>query len=478
MRTFFKSFVVAALLSSAPVWAQAPAPPADAPAAITVEPAPPSPFQPSLDDPMLAPPPRPAQLVANWDDARQRLQAQSTQLREAEANLERAEGRWRQALSALLPNAQAAVGVGIDALNPSQPLLNVGGVSTFAGAPATSGVRPTAPLASASVSVTQSLVDLGVWRGLSSAQASTRSARAQLMDVRRRVTHGLAHTLVAVVAAERVAEINRISLRQALERAALTRRTLQLGAATQLDDLRVRQDVAVARSALIQGDENLRRTREALGLALGLDEQVSVAPKFGLEGLAQELREECRPLRDGELRSDLVAAREQVEAAASARAQAQAGYLPRLGLGSTVGAFTTTPGPGQLTNWSISAILSVPIWEGGFRGGLTTERAGAEAAATTAAEVQRRSVHFEVARARRAEGVAKSLVEAAAQARELAQKTDQLTRRSFEIGRATSLELVQSAVALRQAELALALREFEWVQARLEAFLTEASCEG
>ena len=83
----------------------------------------------------------------------------------------------------------------------------------------------------------------------------------------------------------------------------------------------------------------------------------------------------------------------------------------------------------------------------------------------------------EVARARRGVDVAEALVKAAAEARALAEQTDQLTRRSFEIGRSTSLELVQSAAALRQAELALALREFELVQARLDAFLTEARCD-
>jgi hypothetical protein len=51
-----------------------------------------------------------------------------------------------------------------------------------------------------------------------------------------------------------------------------------------------------------------------------------------------------------------------------------------------------------------------------------------------------------------------------------------MTRRSIEIGRATSLELVQSAAALRQAELTLSLREFERLAAQVDALLTEARC--
>ncbi len=461
MRTFVAPTLSAVLLFGAAAQAQ-----------------PPTPFQPRIEDPMLAPVPRPPHVLDSWDDAHRRLQERSTDLGSAEANLERAEGRWRQSLSALLPFLQASAGAGLDVLHPSIPLASVGGVSTFGGAATESSRIPTSPLGTASISLSQTVFDLGAYRGLSSAEANTRSAEANLQDVRRRITQGLARILVAVVAAERAAEINRTSLRQALERSALTERTFELGAATQLDVIRVNQDVAVSRSALVSGDEQLRRTREALGQALGIDGEVGVAPGFVLEGLVAETKQDCRPLQDGELRPDLVAANAQVEAAAHSRAQATAGYLPRVGLASNIGAFTTRPGPGRVSLWSVTAVLSVPIWEGGFRRGLVEERAGAEAAATVAAESQRRAVFFEVERARRGEEVARNLVAAAESARELAQKTDQLTRRSFEIGRATSLELVQSAVNLRQAELNLALREFEWVQARLDAFLTEASCEG
>ncbi|MFP2923854.1 TolC family protein, partial [Pyxidicoccus sp. 3LG] len=69
------------------------------------------------------------------------------------------------------------------------------------------------------------------------------------------------------------------------------------------------------------------------------------------------------------------------------------------------------------------------------------------------------------------------LGEDATGSRDLAERTDRLTRRAFEVGRGSSLELVQSAAALRQAELTLVLREFELVQARLGAYLTEARCD-
>ncbi|WNG58322.1 TolC family protein [Archangium gephyra] len=435
----------------------------------------PSPFQPQVDDPMLTPAQPASKQVGNWEEALGLVRERSTDLRTAEANVQRAEGRWRQALATLLPNGRVSAGVAMDLLNPGLA-VGITGIPIAAQTGASS-LRPTVPLASGSVSLTQSVVDIGAWRGLSSASAAEDGAQANLQDVQRRLTLGLSRALVATVAAERAAEINRVGLRRALERAALAQRSLELGAGTQLDVVRVRQDVEVARQSLISGDEQLRRAREALGLSLGLPQEVGVNPSFQLQGLVEQTRATCTPLKALGDRPDLEAARAQVDSARESTRQASAGYLPTLGINSNINAFTTDPGPGRVATWSIAAVLSVPIWEGGGRAGIVRERAGLEQQAAETLERTRRDVEVEVARARRSVEVAESLVKTATESRELSAKTDQLTRRAFEVGRGSSLELVQSGAALRQAELALALREFELVQARLDAFLTEARCD-
>ncbi|MHA7629809.1 TolC family protein [Corallococcus sp. M7] len=434
------------------------------------------PFQPKVDDPMLTPVPPAPEQVKTWDDALTRVRQKSTDLRNAEAGVTRAQGRWRQSLGLLLPNARATAGVGVDVLHPDVPSAAgggfVGGSNTGTGVSA-----PSAPLGTVSASLTQSIIDVGAWRGLSSAKSSESASVASLQDVQRRLTQGLAQVLVATVAAERAAEINRVGLRQALERYAITQRSFELGAGTQLDVVRVSQDVAVARQALVAGDEQLRRTRESLGLSLGEDHGVGVNPAFNLGGLVEETRQQCTPLQDLANRPDLVAQRANVDAARESRRQASAGYLPTLGLSSTLVGFTTDPGFGRFATWNVSAVLSVPLWEGGQREGLVRERKGIEEQAAQSAEATRRNVGVEVSRARRGVEVAEALLKTAAESLELADRTDRLTRRAFEVGRGSSLELVQSGAALRQAQLALVLREFELVQARLDAFLTEARCD-
>jgi outer membrane protein TolC len=422
-------------------------------------------FQPRVEDRLLAPVPRPGREVSTWAEALALLRAASTDERLAAGAVVRAEGRARQALGVLMPNVRASALAGYDLLHPA------GGASA---PPVVDGRKPTVPLGVASLELTQRVVDVGAWRGLGAARSAQRSAEASLQNLRRQLTGGLARSLVAVVAAERVSELNRQGLAQALERAALGERTLELGAASHLDVVRVRQDVELARGTLIAGDEQLRRTRESLGLLLG-GEEMGVKPGFALQGLVDETLADCAPVAAAQ-RADIEAARENLESARKSREQASAGYFPVLGVTSGLSAYTTEPGPGRFGAWNIEAVLSVPLWEGGARSGLVRERRGVEAQAAGALEQATRSVSIEAAQARRGVAVAESLAKAARASRDLAAQLDALTRRSFEVGRGTSLELVQSAQALRQADVSLATREFELVGARLDAALTEARC--
>jgi outer membrane protein TolC len=416
---------------------------------------PPTQFRANVTDPLLAPYPRAEQELATFQQAMDLLRKASTDAHIAEASVEAAAGRSRQALAVLLPNLELNASVTTDLLNDD---------------------RPTAPAGFANIQLFQSVLDVSAWRGVSAASAAQSGAEARYKDVQRRLVQGLSRTLIAVVAAERIAELNRLALQQALERAALTNRTQELGAAARIDVVRVEQDVEVARGNLIAGDEQLKRTRESLGVLLGFGREVGVAGTFVLDTVFSGTGRECRPL-EWDQRADLVAARADVEGAEASRGQASAGYLPAIGLQSRLDAETVDPGFGHFNAWSVSAVLSVPIWEGGARGGLIRERSAQVTQAEQALEATRRAIEIEVAQARRGVSFADALVKTASAARAKAAELDQLTRRSFEVGRGSSLELVQSAVALRQADVALITRELDLVQARLDAFLTEASCD-
>lgn len=427
----------------------------------------PAPAARSTEDPMLAPPPAAARSLASWAQAQELLLGGSTDLARAEATLIRAEAQWRQALAVTLPSARLTVTGAFDLDNPDTA-PNV--------PPRVDDRTPTSPVGIASISLSQRLIDVASWRSRDAAAQAREAARWAVADTQRRVRQRLARTLVAVVAAERLAELGRVGLAQALERAALGQRTFELGRATELDVLRARQDVTAARSALVLADEQLRVAREALALVLASDEPIGVSKAFSLDGLVGELSASCRPLAAGALRADERAVESTVQSLATRAKAARAGKLPTLDVTTALTALTTDPGPGRVSTWSIVALLSVPLWEGGLREAQAREREALTAEARASAQELRRGVRQEIGRGRRALEVAAALLAVATEGQALAERLDQMTRRSFEIGRATSLELVQSAVGLRQAELTLVLRQLEWMQARIDSLLAEAHC--
>ncbi|MBP9204970.1 MAG: TolC family protein [Kofleriaceae bacterium] len=425
----------------------------------------------AAEDPLLAPPPPAPRLVSSWSEVRGLL-AHATSTRRVIARRDRARAEQGLARAGLHPRASATAGLTGDLLHPDRA----------PGVAPVSDVEPTAPLLTVALGASWPLLDGAARRRRAAADASARGADLDVVDTERALVAGAARALLAVRAAIRASDLHRLGLRQAQERAALVARTFQLGAATELDVVRTAQDVALARSAVIAGDEVLRAAREDLGLVLAIGGEVGLAGTLagpeheaGADLLAQ-ITDHCRPLAAGELRADRARARAEVAAAQAEHAAARAQAWPTLELASGVSAYSARPAPGHVPAWTLGLVVRVPLWEGGARAAAIELRAAGVAEAEAARDELDRVASVDAQRARRGDAVARALVASARDARGYAQRVDGMIRRAFEIGRATSLELVQSASALRQAELALAGREVDQEAAAIEARLAEARC--
>jgi outer membrane protein TolC len=87
-----------------------------------------------------------------------------------------------------------------------------------------------------------------------------------------------------------------------------------------------------------------------------------------------------------------------------------------------------------------------------------------------------REAEVEVAQAMRAVNVAQANLEVSKRSREIAKQSAELARIAFLNGSGTSFDLVDTARQLREAELDLAIKEFEVVRAKLAALLALATC--
>jgi outer membrane protein, multidrug efflux system len=427
------------------------------------------PSRPEVSDPMLVELPRPQRQLGSWQEALTQLRARSTDLATAYAEVLKAEAQSRIALAALLPTITGTATV-THQLITSQS--NAGYVSTT-----TSTVSTSSDTLAGSLSLTQPLVDVKAWYDLRTARAAEVIQRLGVQSVKRSMTLSLATAVVSVVTAERVAEINRLSLRSALELLELTKKKAVLGTAMGLDVVRAEQNVSSTRSSIVSGDESLRQAREALGLALGEPQEVGVAAGIKIDELVGVLDQSCQKLKSPLERPEVQAANQQLKVNERLIRSAELSFLPTLRAQSTLSESTSLSLSSPRTTWSISAVLSVPIWDGGARyGNLRNARASRDEAAYTI-EAKRRTITIEVQQASRSVQVAEQSLDVASKSAELAARNDALTRISFQLGKGTtSFELVAAAVALQQAQVQMAVQEFGLVNARLQALLTMARC--
>jgi len=428
------------------------------------------PAPPQVNDPMLAPVPRAPRIVSSWPEVLGYLRSRSTDLKIALDQVLKAEAQTRQALAAYLPSIS---GTGAYIHNF---ISNTVAPSSLQGNLNQSTRIPLLNAETGKLVLQQAIINVQAFDQIGVSKLSEDAATWSVEDQRRTLALSVSNQLVAVVTAERSAEINRVGLRVALEQLDIATRKQALGAANGLDVVRARQNAANARATLVTGDESLREAREALGLALGVPEETGVAPDLNIDGMANAAMATCHLVTSVDERADIAAARTNLEVAKRNLRNVYFQFLPVLGAESDLQG-TSVPQTGYPNpTWNIQAILQVPIWDGGNRYGLLRAARASEDIAAQQLEALRRQAVIQVEQAQRQLLVAAEADKVAREQRDLARENDRLTQTAYSVGQGTSLELVTASEAHRQAELNLALQDFGVVKARILAILALATC--
>jgi outer membrane protein TolC len=422
------------------------------------------PKPPPVDDPLLAPPPPAPRVVRSWDEAitlvRQAAPSYASNLQD----VLRAEAQGRVALVQLLPTVTG------QATYTHQFLT-----TTFAFAGATFESPAPNVLGLAATLVVPVVNPRGIY-AQHTASEGVAAAKLTFSDARRQIAVSLVHTLLQTLAAERAAELNRVGLRTALERLELAKTKVQWKQGTTLDVERAEQDAAAARSMLITGDESLRQTREALGVALGSPVPTSGPSDLSLDAFEQAVARTCTLSPDLESRPDVAAARKRIEIASRLVKDAWYQLLPTLSVQSQV-AYTSEAVLAPDTTWLVEGILNVPIYDGGLAAATARDARAAVEQSRQALATTRLNALVNVAQTTRAVTVLAATRDVAKTQRDLARSIDQRTREGYLHGLGTSLDLVTSAQSLRQAEISLVLLEFQVSEARANAVLANADCK-
>ena len=313
------------------------------------------------------------------------------------------------------------------------------------------------------------------WRRTSDLEGATLRLRARDADFREQrfaTVLAVKEAYYAALAGEDLYQVEGDRVARQENQLEFARRQVQLGRATLSDQLRSAVDLNNARVALLGASYAILQTRLALAEVIGLEEVVaptvedtlSMAPLAITREQALTLAEEASP--------GVQAAAASAEAARTEVAAARSTYWPSLALGASQ-AWRDEAFPPDDRSWSLSLTARYPLFNGLAReSSLIRARAQADAA--------RSAQRAAVLAARTSVGgaydqieLARAAVQLAAETVVLAREDLRVTEERYRVGLATILDLQSSQITLRQAEVDLIQRRFDYAigVARLEALL-------
>lgn len=318
---------------------------------------------------------------------------------------------------------------------------------------------------SANATLTVPLLVPQRWAQWSHGSDNLDAARASAADVRRQTALLAARTYLSIVAQKRVIDATVRARDTARAHYEFSRTRREGGVGNRVDEVRAEQELALDESQVENSYAGLARVREALGAITGSDAALDAESDPALpEGPPPTIG-----LSDAELlRADLQVARSRKSAADRVARDSWLDYLPQL-LGTAQPFYQAPPTlTAPRTGWQAQLVLTLPIYDGGSRGGLGKER---DALASEANEQldgllrqARSEVRLSYETVRRGEA---ALLESR-RAAQRAVEALQLANRAYQAGATGNLEVIDAERRARDAETGAIVAEDAVRQARLD----------
>jgi outer membrane protein TolC len=301
--------------------------------------------------------------------------------------------------------------------------------------------------------VTQNVADLTVIDNYRSAKETVRASEFSAKDARDLVVLAVAGTYLQVIAAKARVQSARAQLETANALYQRTLKQLEYGRATQLDVNRSHVELLTNQQRLATSENDLAKQKINLARLTGLPPNSGYeltdnipympAPPIGLEEAIRQALQQ---------RSDLKAARAQVQAAEQALAAARAERYPSLSGNADYGDIGV-PSSSMRPTYTVSATLNVPVWNGG--------RTSADIEQAEASFRQRRAeledtqsqIESEVRSAFLDLDASATQVQVARQNIDLLTETLKQTRERFETGVSQNVDVVQAQESIASSNL-------------------------
>ncbi len=398
-------------------------------------------------------PPEPAPEKITLGDAVSRALGRNPSVAVAQAEIDRADALIKEARSGWYPTLSAYANY--TRLDHDRV---VGGVRELAANELAANLTLTVPLVSAPA-----------WTNTRLARDNRRIAEASALDIRRQIAQATARAYLTVVTQHRLIAAAETARANAKDHYDYAHTRFVGGIGRSIDEVRAQQDLASVDVQVQASYFGLARTREALGVLLAASAPVDSVDEVDLgamPSLVSALEE--APAR----RPDIKVLSEKVVTAKQSSDDTWAYYAPILSL---VGQPFIQHPPTVLlpgSGWQAEVVLSLPIYDGGQRTGISHERSAllAEARANLDAGLRQAQsdvrVSFEeMLRADQGLGSARD-------AARLAHKAYDLATLAYRAGASTNIEVLDAARQARDADTSTAQAEDLSRQARLDLLVS------
>ncbi|MCB1034532.1 MAG: TolC family protein, partial [Acidobacteria bacterium] len=301
------------------------------------------------------------------------------------------------------------------------------------------------------------------WARVGQGRDQVEVSRLSLAHVREQVASATARAYLGIITAKRQVEVEGHAWDNALAHLDYAETRFKDGAGSRLDVLRAAQLKSAQQARQESAYLALRQSQEALGVLLAENGPVDAAgePQFEIPG-------EAEGSADLGSRPDFRLGVASLEAAERAVHDSWKDWVPEGTLAFTPQWFSPAGLFQQASSWRLSLSFTLPIYDGGQRRADAALRAVERDQAKSrlaAVEIEARS---EVRIAREALASYDRALASTRQAAEQAEEVLKITTSAFELGAATSLEVIDAERSSRDAATAVAQAEDSVRRARFD----------
>jgi outer membrane protein TolC len=385
--------------------------------------------------------------------ALERAFANNPDLRVAEQEIDRSRGLLQQARAAELPSLLGSgLYTRLDHDRVTSTGLKIGAANQW----------------SANLTLNLPVVLPTAWAGVHRAESAVDLTKTTAVAIRRTLAAAVARAYLGVVLQHRQAEVAVRARDTARVHFDFSHTRLRGGLGNSLDDVRAEQEVRIDQVQLANARAALVRAQATLASLLSRDHLVDVVDEVPLPSLPDP-RGALDAARNA--RADVKVSESRLRGAEHAYRDRWALYSPYL-TANGVGFVQDLGSAIQPTRgWQAQLLLTLPLYDGGYRTGVTRERAASEAEARAELDATLRGLDVDVQAAFELVVRADEALAAARGSSQLAHRAAELADLAYRAGATTNLEVVDAEQRARDAETQAALAEDAARQARLDLLL-------